>query len=97
MTDLENNERPTAPAPDREMPNREMFDEINALIASVAKALDISEGEVVSGIEQGELCMEMMVDDAGAHFLRVDYNEKRADIRQGVFMRYDAPNKDEAR
>lgn len=78
-------DRPTPPASDREM-----FDEINALIGSVAKALDISEGEVVSSIEQGELCMEMMADDNGANFLRVDYNGKSADIRQGVFMRHGA-------
>ncbi len=77
-------DRPAAPANEREM-----FNEINALIGSVAKALEISEGEVVSSIEQGELGMEMMEDENGAHFLRVEYGTKRADIRQGVFMRHD--------
>ncbi|MBI3444102.1 MAG: hypothetical protein HY055_01735 [Magnetospirillum sp.] len=41
------------------MENREMFDEINALIGSIAKAFDIADGEVVSAIEQGDLGMEM--------------------------------------
>lgn len=76
------------PTTDRPTPDREMFDEINALIGSVAKSLDISEGEVVSAIEQGVLCMEMLNDAEGAHFLRVDYNGKSADIRQGVFLRH---------
>jgi hypothetical protein len=83
MTDHSPSDRPAAP-----IPEREMFDEINALIGSVAKALEISEGEVVSSIEQGSLGMEMLSDETGARFLRVDYDGKRADIRQGVFMRH---------
>ena len=82
-------DRPAAPAPDTNSGEREMFDEINALIGSVAKALEISEGEVVSSIEQGSLGMEMLADEDGAHFLRVEYGAKRADIRQGVFLRHD--------
>ena len=68
---------------------REMFDEINALIESVAKALDTSPVDVVTAIEQGRLGMELMTDEGGVNFLRVDYEGRQADIRQGMFMRHD--------
>ncbi len=69
--------------------SREMFDEINALIAAVAKALDTSEADVVTAIEQGRLAMELQTDDEGGKFVRVECDGKTADIRQGVFLKRD--------
>lgn len=69
--------------------SREMFEEINALIGAVAKALDTSETEVVTAIEQGRLNMELLTDEDGGHFVRVDCDGKTADIRQGVFLKRD--------
>ena len=68
-------------------PSREMFDEINALIAAVAKALDTSETDVVTAIEQGRLTMELLNDEDGSHYVRVECDGKSADIRQGVFLK----------
>ena len=69
--------------------SREMFEEINALIAAVAKALETSETDVVTAIEQGRLSMELLTDEDGGHFVRVDCDGKMADIRQGVFLKHE--------
>jgi hypothetical protein len=65
----------------------EMFGEINALIAAVAKSMDTSEIDVITAIEQGRLSMELLVDDQGHNFVRVECDGKTADIRQGVFLK----------
>jgi len=69
--------------------SREMFQEINELIAAAAKALDTSETDVVTAIEQGRLGMELLTDAEGGKFVRVDYEGKSADIRHGVFLKRD--------
>ena len=69
--------------------SKEMFSEINALIGSTAKALDISETEVVTAIEQGRLNMELLNDEDGTNYVRVECDGKTADIRQGVFLKRD--------
>ena len=77
------------PTPSREMPtpSREMFDEINTLIGAVARALDMTDGQVVAAIEEGRLGMEMLTDAEGANFIRATCDDKSADIRQGAFMK----------
>lgn len=67
--------------------SREMFEEINALIGAVAKALDISEPEVVAAIEEGRLNMELLSDQDNSNYVRVECDGKTADIRQGVFLK----------
>lgn len=69
------------------MENREMFDEINALIASVAKAFDISEIEVVTAIEQGRLGMELTVDSEGRNCVEASHDGRTARIYQGAIFR----------
>lgn len=69
------------------MENREMFDEVNALIGAVAKALDTSEMEVVTAIEQGRLAMEMLVDEEGRNYLAVNCDGKAARVYQGAIFR----------
>ena len=67
--------------------SREMFEEINALIGAVAKALEISEPEVVAAIEEGRLNMELLADQNGSNYVQVECDGKTADIRQGVFLK----------
>lgn len=75
------------------MENREMYDEINALIGAVAKALDTSEMEVVTAIEQGRLAMEMLTDDEGRNFIQVAFDGRNVRIYQGaIFREGDRPN-----
>jgi len=69
------------------MENREMFDEINALVGAVAKAFDISEVEVVTAIEQGRLGMEMTKDDQGRNCIEASLDERSARIYQGAIFR----------
>lgn len=79
------------------MENREMFDEINALIGSIAKAFDIADGEVVSAIEQGDLGMEMMTDAEGMNCVEASLNGRVARIYPGAIFRVgdQAPEKEE--
>ncbi len=69
------------------MENREMFDEINALIGAVAKALDTSETDVITAIEQGRLAMEMLVDEKGQNYLAVSCDDKEARVYPGAIYR----------
>lgn len=69
------------------MENREMFDEINALVGAVATALDVSEIEVVTAIEQGRLGMELQSDDEGRNFVAVTCDDKSVRIYQGAIFR----------
>lgn len=78
------------------MEDREMYDEINALIGAVAKALDVSEIEVVTAIEQGRLGMEMKADEQG-NFVEITCDDKTARIYQGaIFRPDDRPEEDDA-
>ncbi|MBR9972879.1 hypothetical protein [Magnetospirillum sulfuroxidans] len=71
------------------MENREMFDEINALVGAVAKAFDTSETEVITAIEQGRLGMEMRVDEDGRNFIDASLDERSVRIYQGAIFRED--------
>jgi hypothetical protein len=78
------------------MENREMYDEINALIGAVAKAFDTSEAEVVTAIEQGRLGMEMLADEDGRNYIAATLDERSARIYQGaIFRQGDQPEADE--
>ena len=69
------------------MENREMFDEINALIGSVAKAMEMGEGEVIAAIEQGDLGMAMITDDQGRNCIEVSHDGRTARIYPGAIFR----------
>lgn len=71
------------------MENREMYDEINALIGAVAKAFDTSETEVITAIEQGRLGMEMLVDEEGRNFIEASLDERSVRVYQGAIFRED--------
>lgn len=84
------------------MEDREMYDEINALIGAAAKALDTSEMEVITAIEQGRLdtedvvekcprgdAMEMLTDDKGMNYVSVTMDGREARIYQGAIFRAD--------
>lgn len=69
------------------MESREMYDEINALVGTVAKALDTSEMEVITAIEQGRLSMEMLTDAEDRNYLQVVFDERSVRIYQGAIFR----------
>ncbi|MBI2242172.1 MAG: hypothetical protein HYU59_15380 [Magnetospirillum gryphiswaldense] len=76
------------------MENREMYDEINALVGAVAKAFDTSETEVITAIEQGRLGMEMLVDDEGRNYIQAQFDERSARIYPGAIFREDDDGSD---
>lgn len=74
------------------MESREMFDEINALVGAVAKALDTSEMDVISAIEAGRLAMEMLTDGEGRNYIAVEHDGKSVRVYPGAIYRHgDAP------
>lgn len=76
------------------MESREMFNEINALVGAVAKALGITEMEVVSAIEQGDLGMEMLEDGEGRNYVSVTFDGREARVYPGaIFREGDSPEK----
>lgn len=77
------------------MENREMFDEINALVGAVAKALDTSEMDVITAIEQGRLAMELATDEQGRNYISVACDEKTVRIYQGAIYRQGDQPEDE--
>lgn len=79
------------------MESREMFEEINALIGSIAKAFDIPDGEVVTAIEQGDLGMELIADAEGRNCVETTYQGRTARIYPGAIFRVgdEAPAHDE--
>ena len=78
------------------MDDREMFNEINQLVGSVATALEVSEMEVVTAIEQGRLGLEMKTDDQGRNFLEATCDDKTVLIYPGaVYRPVDAEEEEE--
>ena len=69
------------------MDEREMFDEINALIGAVATALEIGEKDVIAAIEGGALGLEMLTDDEGRNYLDATLDGKNARIYPGAIFR----------
>lgn len=64
-----------------------MYNEINALVGAVAKALDIGEGDVIAAIEQGRLGMEMLTDEEGRNYLAVTFDDRAVRVYQGAIFR----------
>lgn len=66
---------------------RQSYDEISALVASVAKALDMNDADVVFAIEQGQLGMEMCTDAEGKNYLLVTHENRIAHVYPGAVFR----------
>ncbi|HIJ37665.1 MAG TPA: hypothetical protein HPP80_02100 [Rhodospirillaceae bacterium] len=73
------------------MNEREMYDEINALLGAVGKALDLSAEAAAKAIESGLITMEMREDARGQRFVGVTYQGKTAEIFQGAIRHQTAP------
>ena len=69
------------------MDEREMFDEINALIGAVAAALEIGEMEVVTAIEEGRLGLEMLTDEEGRNYIDAKCDGKNVRVYPGAIFR----------
>lgn len=63
---------------------REHYEEINALVGAIAKALDIPDKEVAQEIESGAITLALDEDDNGNRFIKVQRGDKVAQVFQGA-------------
>jgi hypothetical protein len=72
-----------APSPE----SREMFAEITALMASVAKALDLTEAETAAALERGEVTLRLDRDANGNPFVAASRGGTTARVYRGAIKR----------
>ena len=63
---------------------REMYEELNALVGSIAKALEISEEETVKALEANQIAIGMETDEEGRNYVGIAFRDKSARIYQGA-------------
>lgn len=64
--------------------NREHYEEINALVGAIAKALDMKAETVAQELESGAITLAMDEDDNGNRFIAVQRGEQTAQVYQGA-------------
>ena len=69
------------------MSQREMYEQVNALVGTIALALDIEATEAARAVEAGDLVVVAMDEDERGRFLIVTYGDKVARIYQGAILR----------
>lgn len=63
---------------------REHYEQINALVASIAKALGLPDEQVAQEIEAGAITLALAEDDNGNRYIDVQCGETRAQVYQGA-------------
>ncbi|MBF0305829.1 MAG: hypothetical protein HQL41_09310 [Alphaproteobacteria bacterium] len=66
-----------------------MRDEMEALVASIAKALEMPDADAAKAIEDGRVALEMLSDENGRNYVRVTHQGKSARIYQGAILHGD--------
>ncbi len=67
---------------------KEMYDQIAALLGTIAKALDIPEDQVGKAVEDGRVALEMGVDEDGRRYVRAAAGGRAARLYEGA-IRYE--------
>ena len=67
--------------------SREMFTEITSLMASLAKALGLSEADTAAAVERGEVTLDLARDANGNPFVAATYKGTTARVYQGAIKR----------
>ncbi len=67
--------------------SREMFTEISSLVASIAKALGLTEAETSAALERGEIVINLGRDANGNAFVAAQQGEKGVRVYQGAIKR----------
>jgi hypothetical protein len=70
------------------MDEREMYAEMNALLAAIAKAFGIEAEQAARAVEAGEVVIDMQEDPLGERYLAARYQGRSAKIYQGA-IRYE--------
>ncbi|MGC2854740.1 hypothetical protein ACM64Y_04625 [Novispirillum sp. DQ9] len=63
---------------------REHYDEINALVGAIAKALGLPDKDVAAEIESGAIVLGMGEDDNGNRYIEVRRGDVTAQVYQGA-------------
>lgn len=63
---------------------REMFDEITALMGGIAKAFELDESAAITEVEDGRIQMEFDEDANGNRFVLATYEGKSARLYAGA-------------
>jgi hypothetical protein len=71
---------------------REMYGEIATLIGSLAKALGITDAEVIAGVERGEVVMQFGRDENGNRFVAATHRGQTARVYQGAIRHPEPPD-----
>lgn len=66
------------------MDNREHYDEINALVGAIAKALDMEAEAVARDLELGAITLSMAEDDNGNRYVEARHGGRTAQVYQGA-------------
>ncbi len=67
--------------------NREMYTEIASLLATLAKALDLSESEAIAAVERGEIALDFGRDENANRYVVATYRGQTARVYQGAIKR----------
>lgn len=64
--------------------NREGYEEINTLVGTIAKALDLPEDQVTREIEEAVITLHMGEDDSGNRFIDVRRGDAGVKVYKGA-------------
>ena len=79
-----------APGGPRPGESREMFSEITSLMASLAKALNLTEAAAVTALERGEITLRLDRDANGNPYVAASHGGVTARVYQGAIKREQA-------
>ena len=71
--------------------SREMYGEIATLIASLAKALVLTDADTVAALERGEIALDYGQDANGNRFVAAAYQGRTVRIYQGAIKHAETP------
>lgn len=74
------------------MDNREHYEEINALVGAIAKALDMEAETVAQELEGGAITLAMGEDDNGNRYVDVRRGDQTVQVYQGAIHHAAAPD-----
>ena len=63
---------------------REMFAELNALLAAIAKAFELQADDAVRAIEASQIALAMEEDDSGHKYVAATYQGRQVRIYEGA-------------
>jgi hypothetical protein len=72
--------------------SREMYGEIATLIASLAKALVLTDAETIAALERGEIAVDFGQDANTNKFVAATYQGRTVRIYQGAIRHAESPS-----